>query len=197
MSHKIKLAYDTAAEAYRQRYDAISPRVEEVDLVFTHINKKNPVVVEIGCAYGREARHIVTKTNRYIGIDISQKYIDMARVENPLANFVCIDIMEYVFEPGVDIVFAFASLLHNSKEDMTIVLGRIAKALNTGGVVLLSLKRRDQYETSVETDDLVSRRFYYYTRQTILDSMPPELVEVFYNEQVRKQEWFTMLLKKT
>ncbi len=197
MTQEIRSAYDIAAATYRKRYDGIPPRREDVDLAFEQVPTKNPTVVEIGCAYGREARYIITKTDRYIGVDISQKYIKMAREEIPTATFVCADVMDYGFVPGVDIVLAFASLLHNPKEDIAAVLERIAKALNSGGVVFLSLKKRNDYETAVETDDLVSRRFYYYTRQTILEILPPELTECYYNEQSRAEEWFTMILRKT
>lgn len=121
----------------------------------------------------------------------------MAQEEIPTTTFVCADVMDYEFVPGVDIVLAFASLLHNQKEDIAVVLERVAKALNSGGVVFLSLKRRNNYETAVETDDLVSRRFYYYTHQTILEILPSELTECYYSEQSRTEEWFTMILRKS
>jgi len=196
MSLEIKAAYDHAAVAYRRRYDSIPPRIEDVDLVFKFINKTNPVVVEIGCAYGREVHYILTKTNNYTGLDISQKFIEMAKKELPASHFICTDVMDYTFVPGIDVVFAFASLLHNSKEDIRIILARVSEALNQGGVIFLSLKRRDEYESAIESDDLVSRRFYYYTRQTILDAAPANLKEIFYHEQSRKEAWFTMILKK-
>lgn len=197
MNQDIRHAYNAAADAYRQRYDSIPPRVEDVDAAFARVSTSNPVVVEIGCAYGREARYILTKTSQYTGIDISEKYIKMAKAEIPTADFVCTDVADYEFPSGIDVVFAFASLLHASQEEVEEVLKRVAMALNSGGIIFLSLKRRAQYETAIETDDAVSRRFYYYSRQTILDIAPPHLTEVFYDEQSRKEEWFTMMLQKT
>jgi len=196
MTSKIKAAYDVAAEVYRKRYDGIPPRVKDVDLALSFVSNSNPFVVEIGCAYGREAKYILTKASRYIGLDISENYIEMAKTEVLGGEFFCIDVMDYKFPHGIDVVFAFASLLHNPREDVAAVLARVAKALNSGGVLFLSLKRHEQYETAVETDDLVSRRFYYYNRQTILDCVPDELAEVFYDEQSREAEWFTMILQK-
>lgn len=192
----IARAYNTAAVAYRERYAAIGPRIDDVDLALSFLKTQTPKVVEIGCAYGREARYLLSKTSQYVGIDISQAYIDMAQHEVSGGTFHCVDVMEYDFPSDVDVVFAFASLLHLPKEDVATVLQRVASALRPGGVVFLSLKRRDHYETAMETDDLVSRRFYYYTRQTILDVAPPELVEVFYDEQELRESWFTMILQK-
>lgn len=196
MESKINEVYNRAAIAYRERYDSIPPRVEDVDRTLAYVPKSNPAVLEIGCAYGREAKYILTKTNQYLGLDIAEKYIEMATQEVPEGKFACVDVIKYTFPASLDVVFAFASLLHNPKEDVAVVLQRVGKSLKSGGVLFLSLKRRSQYETAVETDDLASRRFYYYTHQTILDIVPTELVEVFYDEQSRKEEWFTMILQK-
>ncbi|MFN3188278.1 MAG: class I SAM-dependent methyltransferase [Candidatus Paceibacteria bacterium] len=192
----IRDAYNLAANSYRAKYDSIPPRVEDVDVALSFSTKDNPKVVEIGCAYGREATYILSKTNQYIGIDVCDEFIKMAQEEIPQGTFVQADVATYQFPQSVDVVLAFASLLHTSKEDMELVLQRIVKSLNSGGVVFLSLKRRDVYCDSVETDEYVSRQFYYYTRDTILDIAPSEFKEVYYEEQILKEPWFTMALQK-
>jgi trans-aconitate methyltransferase len=120
----------------------------------------------------------------------------MARNEIPSATFEVADVMSYDFPAGLNVVFSFASLLHNPKEDMQIVLARIAEALHPGGVVFLSLKRRDRYETDVVDDGYTKRRYYYYTQETILSVMPSTLQAVHYLQQSRQEEWFTMILQK-
>ena len=120
----------------------------------------------------------------------------MARAEIPEGEFVHIDVMDFKFPKGIDAVFAFASLLHSPKEDLAIVLEKVACSLNPGGVMLLSLKHRKQYGASLETDDHVSRQFYYYSWQAIDTIVPLEMREVFYSTQSRKDEWLTMILQK-
>jgi len=192
----IREAYNIAAQAYRKRYDTIPTRIEDIELALSYVKKDNPSVVEIGCAYGREAKYILSKTNRYIGIDICDEYIKMAQTEVVGGEFICTDVLEYEFPKGIDIVFAFASLLHLSKDEIALVLQRVAGPLSIGGVVFLSLKRRDAYESEMVTDDVVSRQFYYYNRETIIDVLSVGLVEVFYAEQNRNESWFTMILQK-
>jgi len=196
MTQPIRTAYNQAATEYRRQYQLIPARVNDVDLALSYIDIQRPVVLEIGCAYGREAQYILTKTPYYLGIDISSVYINMARAENEAGKFEVADVVQYEFPTGLDVVFAFASLLHNPKEDIQVVLERVTAALNPGGVLFLSLKRRDRYETDVLDDGHSKRRFYYYTRQTVLDLLPGTLVEQFYQEQSRKEEWFTMILQK-
>ena len=193
---EIHEAYNQAAEVYRGKYEDIPPRTDDVDLTLSYVDVPKPVVLEIGCAYGREAAYILTKTPHYIGIDISSVYIKMARTENPAGNFEVADVVRYEFPTGLDVVFAFASLLHSPKEDMQQVLQRATKALNPGGVVFISLKRRGQYETDVVDDGYSKRRYYYYTRDTVLGLKSETLTEVYYADQSRQEEWFVMILQK-
>jgi SAM-dependent methyltransferase len=194
--NEIKKAYNTAAHAYRKRYDAVPARVEDIEFTLSYIRTDNPFVVEIGCAYGREARYLLNKISRYIGIDICDEYIHMAQTEVVGGEFICADVLEYEFPKGIDVVFAFASLLHLPKDEIALVLQKVARALSVGGLVFLSLKRRDSYEAEMITDDVVSRQFYYYNRETITDVLPVGLVEVFYAEQNRNESWFTIILQK-
>ncbi|MFW6210324.1 MAG: class I SAM-dependent methyltransferase [Patescibacteria group bacterium] len=193
----IKVAYETAAPFYREKYAAIPARQADVDLAFSFLSEAiEPLVVEVGCAYGREAAYILTKTSRYIGIDIAQSFIAMASQELPQGTWHCLDVMEYHWPRGVDAIFAFASLLHLPKEELQVLLARMSDALQPGGVIFLSLKRRETYESSIETDQWVSRRFYYYNQATIQEITPPELTIVAHEEQERSEPWLTMILQK-
>jgi len=190
-------AYDITAVEYRKRYDAIPPRTEDIDLAFSFIeNITNPKVMEIGCAYGREAQYILTKTNDYLGIDISQKYIDMAQAEVSKGTFQCADVLEVACPNQLDTVFAFASLLHLSKDEVKKVLVKVHSSLASGGIIFLSLKRRDSYTTEIVTDQYCARRFYYYNRDIIRKLSGELYSEVFYAEQMLKEPWFTIVLKK-
>lgn len=190
----VRDAYNEAAEKYRRKYDAIPARTNDVDAAFALVSKSNPKVAEVGCAYGREAKYILTKTNQYIGIDICDKYIEMAKNEVLGGKFEYVDVLDYRLESGVDIIFSFASLLHLSKEDLSRVLEKMNDALALGGVIFLSLKHRDKYY-SEDVTDVVSRTFYYYNLDTIKEILPPGLKVVHYQEQILKEKWFTIILQ--
>ena len=120
----------------------------------------------------------------------------MAQSEVPTGEFIEIDVMDYEFPYKIDLVFAFASLLHLPKESIKEVLEKISHSLNVGGVMFISLKRREEYSTAEELDGEVGRRFYYYNREVFVDILPNNLKEVFYDEQELKEPWFTMILQK-
>jgi len=195
-NEKIAKAYDGAAIAYRKKYDSIPVRSDDIDIALALLGRSQPVVLEIGCAYGREAQYLLQKTPFYTGIDISSTYIEMAKQEVANGIFHCVDVMEYGFPQKYDIVFAFASLLHLNKTDLKEVLQNIQSNLTTDGMVFLSLKHSAQYYSQEVTDEYSTRTFYYYSRETIAELVGDLYTEEYYNEQILKEPWFTLVLKK-
>ena len=129
-------------------------------------------------------------------MDISTEMLEIAKENVPEADFAQADIDTYQFPKGVDIVFAFASLLHSSKESLFGLFTRMHNALNEDGIVYMSLKRGDSYSTAVVEDQYGPRKFYYYTRETLLEIAGSKFEEVFYEEQERIETWFTVILRK-
>jgi SAM-dependent methyltransferase len=193
----IRQAYDIAATEYRKKYEQIPARREDVEIAFSFYTKDyQPKVLEIGCAYGREAKYILTKTPHYIGVDFCQQYIDEAKVEVLGGTFLCEDVLHYKFPADIDIIFAFASLLHIDKDEMGLFFKKAYESLSQDGIVFISLKRRDHYFDEVVVDELVERRFYYYNRATIEEITDKQFRCVLYQEQELKEGWFTMVLQK-
>jgi len=188
--------YDKAARGYAEKFKNIGVRSKDVDIVFSLVDTVNPSVVEIGCGAGREAEYILTKTNNYVGMDISEGMLEIARENLPDVCFVKADIATYQFPNHIDIVFAFASLLHSSKEELQVIFRNMHEVLNKEGVVYVSLKRKEEHSSATVEDMYGPRQFYYYTKANILDIAGDNFEEVFYQEQELGESWFTMILKK-
>lgn len=196
MNQSIADAYNKAAEPYLRKYQARGVRSDDVDLALSFVQKENPFVFEVGYGGSMEAEYCLQKTSHYLGVDIAESYQKLAQQRVPNGKFVVGDIHTFSIPDGIDVVLAFASLLHSSKEQMTTILQDLHKKLNQGGVVLLSLKKGDKYQSADVTDEYTTRRFYYYDRPT-LDSLLGDLYEVVhYTEQVRKEPWLTMIIQK-
>ena len=120
----------------------------------------------------------------------------MAKTEVVGGVFQCMDVLEYDFPQKSDIVFAFASLLHMNKDNLKQVLDTIHNNLNPDGIVFLSLKHRTTYSSELITDQHSARTFYYYNKKTIAQLTNGLYSESFYEEQILKEPWFTMILKK-
>jgi len=189
-------SYNKSAKALTNKFDDIGARVEDIKRGFSYINKKNPRVLEIGCGHGREAKEITRRTSDYLGIDISEKLIEIARKENPDSKFEVADIEDYVFPKNIDIIFAFASLLHSDKNKMKKILDLAREALNKEGIFYLSLKYGDYQELAKE-DEFGIRTYYFYTPELVKELAGDKYKSIYEDIQDFKgQKWFTIILQK-
>ena len=129
--------YNIGAKGYAEKYESMGARRKDVDRGFSFINKAAPLVVELGCGNGREEAVILEKTERYIGVDVSQNMIEIALRNIPEANFIVSDAVNYNFPQNTDIVFAFASLLHLDRIKMGQLFKKISQALGENGILYI------------------------------------------------------------
>lgn len=129
--------YNRSAKELSKYFNGIGSRIKDIKLAFGLAgNPKNARVVEIGCGDGRDAKEIVKRAEWYEGFDISEELIKIARQAVPQAHFKVADAANYTFPAYLDVVFAFASLLHLNKTEVRAILDRVHKALNPGGYLL-------------------------------------------------------------
>lgn len=106
---------------------------------------KNKTVLEIGCGTGRIAKKIVDLCKIYIGIDISQKTINVARnhfKNNTNARFVEGDFLNYDFTQMYDVICSTLTFMHI--QDKEYALTKIFRLLKIGGKLVLSLDKNQQ-----------------------------------------------------
>src|SRR6185437_12824344 len=159
------------------------------------VKKENPVVLEVGCGNGRDAAEIIKRTSRYLGIDISEGLVALARKKVPGATFEVADIESYVFPKGLDIVFGFASLIHVPKPSLQRILAKISAALNPCGVVRLSMKYGDVYRETTKEDEFGTRTYYLYSREDIAQMASEFVILKSELSDLREQRWLELLLQ--
>src|SRR5580765_3199784 len=105
--------YNQSAEKFVEYFAGIGSREEDINRAFELAgHPQNPSVLELGCGDGRDAKVILERTNRYRGTDISEAFISLARQNVPNGRFEVADMVDDTYSEELDIVFAFASLLH-------------------------------------------------------------------------------------
>lgn len=162
--------YNKSANELAEYFRGIGSRTKDIDLAIELAGSpKNPKILEIGCGDGRDAKEIVKRTSRYVGFDISEELIKLARQYVPNGKFEVADATAYKYPGNLDIVFAFASLLHLDKDEVRDVLQKIRQALKPGGILFISLKYAPEYTEKVKEDKFGRRIFYFYNPEIITE----------------------------
>jgi SAM-dependent methyltransferase len=192
--------YDDSAEALAEYFSGISARVKDIEIALKLAGRhkdKRARVVEIGCGDGRDAEEIIKRVGYYEGIDPSKGILKIASQRIPESNLFLSDAVNYEYPKDLDVVYAFASLLHVAEEDFRIVMVKVASALKKGGVFYLSLKERPEYSKAVKNDMYGERMFYFYNPKVIKAMAPKSLKSVYVDHQTRGDTgWFTIALQK-
>jgi trans-aconitate methyltransferase len=196
------VTYDQAAKAMADHFQNYSDGVikEEIELAL-HLagDPKQPRIVEIGCGAGKDAAALVKLAGWYEGFDPSVGLLDIARSTVPGANFVQADALSYDYPENLDIVFAFASMLHLGKKDFANTCHKIAAALKPGGVACMVLKEADSYTEQLQEDEFGKRLFYLYTPSLVRELAGEAFEQVYENHELvgpQQKRWFTIVLRK-
>jgi SAM-dependent methyltransferase len=193
--------YNKSAKELAEYFRGIGPRTDDINKAFELAgNPYEPKVLEIGCGDGRDAREIVAHTPNYVGFDISEELIKLARQHVPDGKFEVADALSYPYpENTLDVVFAFASLLHLDKAEVATVLQKVHAALRPGGILFISLKLAPKYKEELKEDKYGTRMFYFYN-PTIISRLAAGNYEVIDQGggfiTVGNTQWFEVALKK-
>jgi len=192
--------YNNSARELAAYFKGIGSRVDDIEQVLSLAPERvNPTVIEIGCGDGRDAKEIVGRTKNYTGFDISSGLIAIAKEQVPKGRFVVADALTFAYPAGCDVVFAFASLLHLSRDELNFVIQRVHGALKLNGVFFISLKYRPEYTSEVKKDSYGERLFYFYNPD-IITEMTADLFDVVASDNSfvtgADTKWFDMILVK-
>jgi len=189
-------SYNVHAVEYIEESLRRGVRAKDIEWIFSKVTRKNPKVVELGCGNGRDAKEILKYTHDYLGMDASEDLIKEARRYNPGVRFKVSKFNEFIFPKNVDIIIAFASLLHADMETFKAVLMNANRSLNDGGTFFISLQNGEYREVKRE-DNMGTRTFYLYTPENVESMLPGELVKEYADFQdLRGKRWFSLTLRK-
>ena len=106
---------------------------------FAHAGTKNPRILDIGCGVGYDSKILYDLGARVMGIDISEKSIEIAKSKVKDAKFVVGDITKSMDALGsFDGISCLATLIHIDISDMKQTFDNMASILKKGGLLLVS-----------------------------------------------------------
>jgi ubiquinone/menaquinone biosynthesis C-methylase UbiE len=131
--------YNRIAQSYQDQRNRFHNR-EDLERLLVLL-PKNPKVLDAGCGAGVPVAKFLTERGcRVIGVDLSQKMIELARKNVPGAEFIKREMTELEFEENsFDGLTAFYSVIHVPREKHAELLQNFHRILKPGGVMLISM----------------------------------------------------------
>ena len=139
--------YSDTLDWYRDHAEAFIANTQEADIsslyeAFMEHLPENARVLDLGCGAGNASLYFANAGYSVLAVDGCREFCDYThdRVGCPVR---CIRFDELDYEAEFDGVWACASLLHVSKNELPGILRRISRALKPGGIFYASFKYGD------------------------------------------------------
>jgi len=155
--------YRIDSEKISQYYDSVKSiplnadaALLEEDIVQSLIEiDEQKSVLDLGCGDGRWARRLVGNCREYVGVDISQAFVDMLEAEFrgwEEAHFICMSADKYQRERRFDIIMIVGLISYMNDEDIRSLSRNCKEMLADDGVLVLR-------NVALEDDEI--RRVYF------------------------------------
>ena len=126
-------------------------------------------VLDLGCGTGIPiAKHVVQRGFRVTGVDQSKAMLEIARREVPEAELIHGDMIDVPFGDEFKAAVAWDSVFHVERKHHAAIYHKLAKSLEVGGRLLLSVGGSDASDSSLNdsdsegfTSEMYGRTFFY------------------------------------
>ncbi|MBT1704059.1 class I SAM-dependent methyltransferase [Chryseosolibacter indicus] len=141
-----KKAYDKTAHKYHDHFkDEIIQKEYDRLLLdrFSDSLTKNSLICDMGCGpSGHISKYLFDKGHQVVGIDISQRCIDIATSYNPELEFKVMDMMNTDFKDNsFDAIVSFYSIIYTPREYIGRIFSEFNRILKTNGKLLVVVKK--------------------------------------------------------
>jgi len=145
INQKTRNAYNLAAEKYHVLFsDELDKKEFDREILdeFSSYFSKDSIVCDAGCGpSGHITGYIFNKGIDIIGIDISEKCVEIAQKINPLIKFERGDISRLGYDDNYfDGIISYYSIIYTPKKFIPSILNEFKRILKPGGYLLLVVK---------------------------------------------------------
>ena len=122
---------------------------------FISFLKKGASVLDVGCGAGLASKYLVEKGLSLVGIDFSEKLIEIAKREVPLGKFLVMDMNNLgSLEEHFDGLYVKASILHLAKKEVPDFMLKLKERFKPNGFIYIAVKgaNKGQQEEQVKIE---------------------------------------------
>lgn len=179
MSKDLKSTYNRIAEDWFKDHQEDTWWVNGANKFISFLHPGS-LVLDVGCGAGVKSKYLIKKELKVVGIDLSEKMIEIAKKEAPDAKFLVADITEPLdFDQKFDGIFAQAVLLHIPKKDIKKVISNLVSLLKPKGYLYIAVKglRVGQNE-----EQIIKENDYGYEYERFFSFYSPEELSGYIKE---------------
>lgn len=160
-------SYETSVNEYIQNTPSKRGAVVE-DWINKSIQSLGPdaKILEIGSAYGRDAKIIEEKGLYVEKTDATKAFVDMLQKEDPTAHI--LNIITDDINGTYDLIIANAVFLHFNDSEMQFTTKKVYDALNSEGIFSLTLKQGEG-EAWQNNKSMAPRYFKYWSKDGVVE----------------------------
>lgn len=163
--HETHQSWNAVAQAYQDTFMMLDIYNQTYDYILDALRMEHPRLLELGCGPGNIARYMLGKRSdiSLTGIDIAPAMVELARANNPGAEFEVRDIRQIGTLTGMyDAIIAGFCVPYLSGEDCAMLIHNSAKLLNTNGLMYISFVEGMPENSGFQTSSRGERMFFYY-----------------------------------
>lgn len=160
-------SYDNFSNEYFQRSQKLF-RPDDIGKFLSLIKPKSHIL-DAGCAFGRDSKAFIEKGYKVVGIDLSQKLLDIAKEYVPQLDARLMDIRKIEFPDNYfDAIWSSASIHHVSLNEGKQVIKKFYNILKIDGILYL-LTRIGNGEEVIEDKEIkgFKRYFSYFSEKEL------------------------------
>ena len=146
----VRIGYNEAAEILNKIFGIDRKEEEEQVKLLLEFSSRIPPngrILDAGCGNGAYS-HILSENFEVIGVDISERQIELAKQNAPKVKFICQDMTKVNFpDEYFDGILAYYSIFHIPREEHQEVLRNFHRMLKINGIALCAFHRIDDPES--------------------------------------------------
>lgn len=176
--------------------------------LFASLITKAGKILDAGCGSGRDSAFFSEQGFKVVGIDMSEKLLEIARDAAPKAKFYSADMRHLSFEDNMfDGIWSCASIVHIKHKEIPEVFRNFYSVLKPGGLLYIHVKKGEGEGYIDEPSMPGKKRFYSFFTAPLLKKYCEEAgfsdIEIIdvgltkaYADGKHSREWIDCFAKK-
>lgn len=198
--------WNKVASLYQEKFMGLKLYNDTYDLICNVVIKNKATILEIGCGPGNITKYLLSKRPDFniFGIDIATNMIELAKINNPKANFAVMDSRNISeIETKYDAIVCGFCLPYLSETDSQKLIFEANYLLNNSGFLYLSFVESDPNKSGFQASSTGNRSYFYFHN---LDQLKAQLLQnsfedlkifkVEYKKSEKEQDIHTIITAK-